>query len=162
VDLKKIVGQHKSSVALVFKRMGLTSPVTTKDVLLATVLYGDRFVNDLEAQILADSGYTGFLGPLNDEPTGTMAQVKTLPTVTVKAQQKAAKVTNTLKDILSVVATGIGAYSAAKKTGSTPTPSNNYTPRNDEPKKKSNTAFLIASLVLIVVLALLVFNNQNK
>lgn len=183
MDIKELIGQHGKSVALVFKKMGIKAAVTPANVMLMTGLYKDRFIDAVVEQVDQDEhlysgwGEDGFTPGLADaikirqqQVTGGFNAPKTLPNVTVTAKKKkSGAVKNTLMDLVSVFATGYGAYKNARatantsNTGSDPiiTGDGSYPPPA-EPKKKPNV-WLIGGIVVIVALILvIVFSSKKK
>lgn len=182
MDVKELIGQHKESVALVFKQLGINAPVTPKEVIHATLIYQGRFIDALADRIAIDNQeYTGFdfttpgnfnsdalLKKIGAPQSGTatvfpangtqFGQTQTLPSVTVKS--KAAK--KTLWDILDTVAGAAGSYFKAKG-GNNTTAITYASPNDDTPKKTDkNKYFLIGGIVLVVLLVALVVSKKNK
>jgi hypothetical protein len=186
MDIKELVGQHKKSVALVFKRLGINAPVTQKEVVYATLVYQGDFIDAVENQIAADLGeYANYTGdnlpqftftpkssvgammtqigvqqPINTFPAnGTQfGQTQTLPTVAVKS--KAAK--KSLWDILDTVAGAAGKFIAAKNAGKSQ-PSNVEPASPEDAAKKNKTTYMIIGVaVLLLVLLLIFFLTKGK
>lgn len=62
MNLKVIIGQHGKSVARAFKKHNVNSPVDEKNLLLTSILYGQPFLEALEAEIEKEGEYDNFLG----------------------------------------------------------------------------------------------------
>jgi hypothetical protein len=173
MDIKEIIGQHSQSVALVFKNLGIKAPVTTKEILFATLVYQDRFIDALVQQIAIDNNeYTGYSDGTEIPvifPTGTkfpkqgnkFGQTQTLPDVVVKS--KAAK--KSLWDILGSVADNAAKIITATKSGNQPVyiPTEQTTPRsNNGINAGAQKWWLIGGIGLLVVLIIVYINQRGK
>lgn len=178
MNIKQITGQHGKTVALVFNKMGLKLQPTPANVVLATTLYKDQFIDTLADAV--DQETTNFGGTFSGiaqavaNATKNPAQfneMQTLGNVTVQAsynkKTKGEKIKNTLRDVLGLVLTGYGTYKSAKANGQSQEPSlatNPYIPAplpaEEKPKKKFNP--WIIGIIAIVVLLIIVFATKKK
>lgn len=170
MDVKQIAGQHSKSVALVFNRLGIKAPVTPKEIVYATLVYQDEFINELERQIAYDLGeYTGFEDSSEPAPHADVVyppqgsgfgQTQTMAPVIVTGKAKAAK--KTLWDILGSVADAAGRFVAAKnnrgETVFVQNPAANNTGNNND----NNKWLLYAGIALVVILVIAVIAKSNK
>lgn len=164
MDVKQIAGQHGKSVALVFKRLGISAPVTPKEIVYATLVYQGDFINPLVEQIAKDNREsTGFddsePAPHTEivNPTGAQfpeqgkgfGQTQTMQGVSVASKSKAAK--KSLWDILGTVAEAAGKFVAAKNSqGQTVYVQQPSAP--DTGKKPGNKMLIYGGIALAVVL----------
>lgn len=171
MDINEIIRQHGNSVAVVFKKRGISAPVTAGNLMLQTILNKEDFIDQLAGQVEADHAYTGadgdFLSGLAKSLSLAKGKVfneeQNLPGVTVTAKSKSSKLKNTLSDLLSVVGGGFGAYIAGRKNQSTSTNpfvlGEGYTPT---PEKKKPNYLLIGGIVLFVVLVAAVILKKSN
>ncbi|GEM_PF-5952044 len=183
MELNELIRQHGQSVAFVFKKMGIASPVTTKDVTLIALLYGDVFINALQHQISIDeNGYSGFGdGPSPDGSAGAGGgsssdynwidyssaadEQQYAPAVTkpVTVTPTAKKATSGLLNILSTVAQGLGAYAGSRSAAIQKNQASIY---GDAallaPQPAKPNSFLIMALVLIAVLVVVLMASKHK
>jgi len=179
MDLKELIGQHGNSVALVYKKMGVSDEVTPESILNYASKYGQKFINAVAKQAEADEvAYLNFSGdatsllpPGFSEAVKKRAEKVTLGNVTVKSRPKkktGEKIKNTLNDALDLFVKGAGAIATIKGnkgTGADNPGGGIYSPVDTgtpEPKKKINY-WLIAGIIIIIVLILvLVFKKKSK
>ena len=174
MDINEIIRQHGNSVAVVFKKRGISAPVTAGNLMLQTILNKEDFINQLASQVEADHAYTGadgdFLSGLakslslaRNTDEKVFNEQQNLPGVTVTAKSKSSKLKNTLSDLLSVVGGGFGAYISGRNNQSTSTNpfvlGEGYTP---PPEKKKPNYLLIGGIVLFVVLVAAVILKKSN
>lgn len=190
MDVKQIAGQHKQSVALVFNQLGINAPVTAKEIIYATLMYQDEFIEPLARLIAAEeeSNWTGNNGSawgddimvkIGAKPalpaisqagssTGIVfppngpgfGQTQTMQGVTVTSKAKAAK--KSLWDILGSVAEAAGKFIAAKNSkGETV-----YVQQQPAPDTGKNTDknkwLLYGGIALVVILIIAVIVKNKK
>jgi hypothetical protein len=179
-DIKDIIRQHHKSVAVVFKKLGIKSPVSVDSLVLHTALKQDDFIDALADQIYADelkNSYTGFDFPLigndpdffkklNLPKKPDVGDMQTVPGVTVTAKKKSEKVKNTLQDILSGLGTFFGAKAAAKNKNAATPPyyggsSSSSSPTDPPAQKKKNQTILFIAIGLVVILIIAVVVSKK-
>lgn len=176
MELHELIRQHGRSVAFVFRKMGITAPVTPANVVNIAALYGEVFIDALERQIsLEEKGYSHLEGddynwidyssagddPDYNNPTGDMANTKVLAPVVVTT--KAKKATSGLKNILSTIAETLGAYAGARRNATIHKDdgTNIFGEKPPVQQQKTNS-FLMIALVLIAVLTIVLIASKHK
>ena len=145
MTIQNIIRQHSKDVAVVFKQLGITAPVTPKEVIFATILYPDKFINSLAKQIDNSSAIASFEGEENPHE---------LANVTVTATRPSTAAKNTLTDILNSVMGGVGAYLGAKNAGTRV-----VTP---EPLPKKVNWYLVGGIAIVVALVIYIVSTNKK
>jgi hypothetical protein len=169
MDIKELIGQHNKSVALVFKQLGINAPVTEREIIFATLVYQDIFINAIAEQLNAESYFDGndLLRKIGAAPGGTayppngtaFGQTQSLTPIVVSNKKN--KWLQTAKEILSTVADSASKIISAKNSkGETvyvTQPSN--TGKNADNNNKWLMYGGIALLVLLII-AVIVKNNK--
>lgn len=161
MSIQAIIGQHSKSVARAFQKLGISNPVTPKDVLLMTLVHQDRFIDTLVDEVENSSSFDGDGTVLNNLPDfKKILNVRQLPTVEVKATKKrdGTKLRNTLNDILNTVLTGYGTYKGARDAASG---RSNQPPTLVERVKKIDPLVWVGIALAILVIVYLIIKNRS-
>ena len=146
MNLQNIAAQHRASVGLVFSKYGINAPVTPESIQSAVIVYKEQFIQDVERAV-----------DMNSYDDGDKAD----PTSKVTKGQK---ITDTLRNILTIAGGAFGAYQAGKQLtqGNQMQPLQTYVDPEKEKQKKNMKIFIIGVSAVLVMVVLFVVITKVK